>query len=81
LKNKNGVLTVYQDLPMRILTRIKVKSVALKWFILTMTCVLSALAQNGIDMLIMDYPHGEHRIHVKRTGEAYLYYGAKPSAK
>jgi hypothetical protein len=29
----------------------------------------------------MDYPHGEHRIHVKRTGDAYLYFGAIPSAK
>jgi len=29
----------------------------------------------------MDYPHGENRIHVKSTGEAYLYYGAAPSAK
>jgi hypothetical protein len=29
----------------------------------------------------MDYPHGEHRIHVMQTGEAYLYYGANPSAK
>ena len=29
----------------------------------------------------MDYPHGEYRLHVKRTGEAYLFYGSKPSAQ
>ena len=54
---------------------------ALKLFILAMTLVSSASAQCGIDMFIMDFPHGERRIHVKQTGEAYLYYGAKPSAQ
>jgi hypothetical protein len=34
-----------------------------------------------IETFIMDYPHGEYRIHVNNTGEAYLYYGAAPSAK
>ena len=29
----------------------------------------------------MDYPHGESRIHVMRTGEAYLYYGAGAQAQ
>ena len=41
----------------------------------------SAAARDKIDLFIMDYPHGEDRIHVKRTGEAYLYYGAKISAQ
>lgn len=41
----------------------------------------SAVAQNKIDMFIMDYPHGEYRIHVKRTGDAYLYYGARATAQ
>jgi len=40
-----------------------------------------AFAQNSIDLFIMDYPHGEYRIHVKRTGEAYLYYGARASSQ
>ncbi len=40
-----------------------------------------AATPDNIDTFIMDYPHGEYRIHVNRTGEAYLYYGAAPSAK
>ena len=51
---------------------------------LTLILLLSATcaqAQGNIDMFIMDYPQGEYRIHVKSTGEAYLYYGAGASAK
>lgn len=40
-----------------------------------------ATAQDKIDLFIIDYPHGEDRLHVKSTGEAYLYYGAGPLAK
>jgi len=29
----------------------------------------------------MDYPHGEQRIMVKRSGEAYLYFASSPSFK
>jgi hypothetical protein len=40
-----------------------------------------ASSSDQINTFIMDYPHGEYRIHVNKTGEAYLYYGAAPSAK
>jgi len=40
-----------------------------------------ASAQNTIDVFIMDYPQGEYRIHVNSTGEAYLYYGARPQSQ
>ncbi len=29
----------------------------------------------------MDFPHGEYRIHVNRTGDTYLYYGAGATAQ
>lgn len=57
------------------------KLVFLKMFFLVLPLMSCAMAQDEIDMFIMDYPHGEHRIHVKRTGDAYLYYGAKPQAR
>lgn len=51
-------------------------------FISTLLIVASCTsARNTIDMFIMDYPHGEHRIHVKKSGEAYLYYGAGPKSQ
>lgn len=60
---------------------VKMKLVTLKLFFVTMTFVSCAMAQNDIDVFIMDYPHGENRIHVMRSGESYLYFGASPSAK
>jgi hypothetical protein len=49
--------------------------------LLLLTAVGCATIPDNIDKFIMDYPHGEYRIHVKKTGEAYLYYGAAPSAE
>lgn len=59
----------------------KVKFFAIEIIFVVIAFVSSALAQNDVDMFIMDFPHGERRIHVKQTGEAYLYYGAMPQAK
>lgn len=50
-------------------------------FVLLLILASCATVTDQIDTFIMDYPHGEYRIHVKKTGEAYLYYGAAPSAK
>ena len=52
---------------------------------LTLTILLFAACAKAqgyvIDTFLMDYPHGEYRIHVKKTGETYLYYGAGALAK
>jgi hypothetical protein len=59
----------------------KMKATAIKLLSTIMIMASCASAQNTIDMFIMDYPHGEYRIHVERTGEAYLYYGAGPQSQ
>ena len=33
---------------------------------------------SSIESIIMDYPHGETRLHVRRNGAALLFYGARP---
>ncbi len=35
--------------------------------------------RNPIESISIDYPHGETRLLVERSGEAFLYYGALPS--
>jgi hypothetical protein len=40
-----------------------------------------ATEENEICYFIMDYPHGENRIHIKSTGETYSYYGASAKRK
>lgn len=59
----------------------KVRAAAQKIILFIMLLSSCAVAQDNIEVFIMDYPHGEDRLHVKRTGEAYLYYGALPSAQ
>lgn len=40
-----------------------------------------SFASYKIDRFIMDYPHGEQRIMVERSGKAFLYYGSRASFK
>jgi hypothetical protein len=35
--------------------------------------------RNPIESISIDFPHGETRLLVERSGEAFLYYGALPS--
>jgi hypothetical protein len=56
--------------------KIKPKSFAL--LLLTLLGMSCAPQENKIDVMIADYPHGERRIRVEQTGEAYLSYGARP---
>jgi len=47
--------------------------------------ILSSILQIGcnknnssIERIVIDYPHGETRLHIWRSGEALLFYGARP---
>ena len=57
------------------------KIIALKFMFFILLSASCAADPHKIDMFIMDYPHGEYRLLVRRTGEAYLFYGEKASAQ
>ncbi|MCJ8311624.1 MAG: hypothetical protein HRU38_02820 [Saccharospirillaceae bacterium] len=44
---------------------------------------MNAQADDNADIcsLGIDFPHGESRIHLKHSGEIYLFYGASPKRK
>ena len=48
------------------------KANVLKIIVVILLSTNCATAQSNIEMFIMDYPHGEHRIHAKKTGEVKL---------
>jgi hypothetical protein len=62
------------------LTAINYVSLSLSLAIIIATLSLTACADNtsSIEMIIMDYPHGETRLYVERNGQARLSYGSHP---